>query len=522
MAQAVRRTPNFENEALPMQLWQRVREGAFIALGGIALFVFVSLVTHHQGDPGWSHTGTGGYAVRNSGGIVGAWLADILFYICGRFAYVFPVMVGYTGWLMYRDRKRQEWVEYPVLCIRASGFLLTLLAGCALMWVRTDRLIAVAPPLGGGILGDLVGHTTINACGHLGGVLLMLASFLAGVTLFTGMSWLRVMDTVGLWTLRAHSQALVVADWALDYYQGLRARRDRAQVMFADNLKQEARQPVRIEPQILEILQSERPEKERQKILFQEPIESALPTLSLLDEPRQIGAGYSTEALEAISRLVELKLKDFGIEVEVVAIVPGPVITRFELMPAPGIKASRITGLSKDLARSLSTVSVRVVEVIPGKAVIGLEIPNERREIVSLSEVLKAREYEASDSPLTLALGKDIAGKPVVVDLARMPHLLVAGTTGSGKSVALNAMILSLLYKATAHDVRLIMIDPKMLELSVYQGIPGLLAPVVTDMKEAANALRWCVGEMERRYRLMSALGVRNIGGYNRNPRSIV
>ncbi|MSR15401.1 MAG: DNA translocase FtsK [Gammaproteobacteria bacterium] len=516
MAQAVRRSTSFDGESLPLQLWQRVREGAFIAFGGVAVFVLVALATHHQTDPGWSHTGANGYGILNSGGIAGAWLADILFYVCGRFAYVFPAMTGYSGWLLYRERQQRAWIDYPILSVRTTGFVLTLFAGCALMWVRTDRLAPVAPSLGGGVLGDLVGHLTVNTCGHLGGVLLMLAGFLAGVTLFSGLSWLRVMDAVGHWTLRGHAHALLVSDWILDYFQGLRARRDRAQLLFEDTLKQEARAPLRIEPHIVEFIQSERPEKEKQKFLFQEPVESALPTLSLLDEPRQSGAGYSTEALEAISRLVELKLKDFGIDVEVVAIVPGPVITRFELMLAPGIKASRITGLSKDLARSLSTVSVRVVEVIPGKAVIGLEIPNERREIVSLSEVLKAREYEESESPLTLALGKDIAGKPVVVDLARMPHLLVAGTTGSGKSVALNAMILSLLYKATANDVRLIMIDPKMLELSVYEGIPGLLAPVVTDMKEAANALRWCVGEMERRYRLMSALGVRNIGGYNR------
>jgi DNA segregation ATPase FtsK/SpoIIIE, S-DNA-T family len=517
MAQAVRRGPDFVGDAFSLQIWQRVREGAFIGLGGMALFVFVALVTHHQSDPGWSHTGVSSFGVvANSGGIVGAWLADILFYVCGRFAYVFPGMIAYSGWLLYRDRKLGGGIDYPALSIRTTGFFLTLLAGCALMWVRTDRFGAVAPHLGGGVLGDLVGHPTLAACGQLGGVLLMLATFFAGITLFTGLSWLRVMDSVGYWTLRAHEHALLLADWLVDYHQGRRARRERAQTMFEENIRQEARPPLRIEPQIIEIAQSERPEKEKQKILFQEPIESALPTLSLLDGPRLTGAGYSAEALEAISRLVELKLKDFGIEVEVVAVVPGPVITRFELMPAPGVKASRITSLAKDLARSLSTVSVRVVEVIPGKAVIGLEIPNERREIVTLSEVLKAREYDDSESPLTLALGKDIAGKPVVVDLARMPHLLVAGTTGSGKSVALNAMILSLLYKATANDVRLIMIDPKMLELSVYAGIPGLLAPVVTDMKEAANALRWCVGEMERRYRLMSALGVRNIVGYNR------
>jgi S-DNA-T family DNA segregation ATPase FtsK/SpoIIIE len=236
----------------------------------------------------------------------------------------------------------------------------------------------------------------------------------------------------------------------------------------------------------------------------------------LLDEPQQHVKGYSEETLEAISRQVELKLKDFRIEAQVVGVYPGPVITRFELQPAPGIKGSQISNLDKDIARGLSVISVRVVDVIPGKSVIGLEIPNANREIVYLSEILRSERYDAVKSPLALALGKDIGGRPVVVDLQKMPHLLVAGTTGSGKSVALNAMVLSLLYKATARDVRMIMIDPKMLELSVYEGIPHLLAPVVTDMKEAANALRWCVAEMERRYKLMAAVGVRNLAGFNK------
>ena len=250
--------------------------------------------------------------------------------------------------------------------------------------------------------------------------------------------------------------------------------------------------------------------------MFESGKAGELPPLQLLDDPPKRETGYSQEALEAMSRLVELKLKDFGVEVEVVAVQPGPVVTRFEMRPAPGVKVSQITGLAKDLARSLSAISVRVVEVIPGKSVMGLEIPNEKREIVTLGEIIKSKSYDDVQSPLALALGKDIGGNPVTADLAKMPHLLVAGTTGSGKSVAINAMILSLLYKSTAEHVRLIMIDPKMLELSVYEGIPHLLAPVVTDMKHAANALRWCVAEMERRYMLMSALGVRNISGFNR------
>ncbi|MCY3731148.1 MAG: DNA translocase FtsK [Rhodospirillaceae bacterium] len=272
----------------------------------------------------------------------------------------------------------------------------------------------------------------------------------------------------------------------------------------------------RIEPSLGAVPPSVRSERERQVPLFEPPASGELPPLALLDDPPPTAGGYSAEALEAMSRLVELKLADFGIEVEVVSVQPGPVVTRFELKPAPGVKVSQISNLAKDLARSLSTVSVRVVEVIAGKPYVGLEIPNEVRELVALGEILKSDVYDKLSSPLTLALGKDIGGQPVVADLARMPHLLIAGTTGSGKSVALNAMVLSLLYKSTPERVRLIMIDPKMLELSVYEGIPHLLAPVVTDMKEAANALRWCVGEMERRYALMAALGVRHISSYNR------
>ena len=283
-----------------------------------------------------------------------------------------------------------------------------------------------------------------------------------------------------------------------------------------DKIKAVKRPKRKIEPKISSFEVGERVQVEKQTSLFRPAGDAVLPPLELLDEaPPKIG-GYSNETLEAMSRQVELKLKDFGVDVDVVGVLPGPVITRFEMEPAAGTKASKITALTKDLARSLSVTSVRVVEVIPGKSVIGLEIPNEKRELIALSEILSSRQYDASVSALTLCLGKDISGHPVVADLMKMPHLLVAGTTGSGKSVALNAMILSLLYKATAKDVRLIMIDPKMLELSVYEGIPHLLAPVVTDMKEAANALRWSVAEMERRYKLMAHMGVRNLTGYNK------
>ncbi|MGR8918370.1 MAG: DNA translocase FtsK [Gammaproteobacteria bacterium] len=497
------------------QVVARLREGILIALGGVSLFLLVALATHHPADPGWSQVGAS-EIVHNQGGVVGAWIADIALYLCGQFAYGFPFFVVFVGWLIYREGAEAFFSDYFHLSVRFVGVTFTLVTGCGLFWVRGGGELAELPHHAGGILGDVVGATALQAFGEVGGTLLMIALFLTGVTLFTGLSWTWLMDVVGERTLLLWDRASELYERGLDELSGWRARRARTAVVREETERKEQRPPPRIEPRVEPEPPSVRVERERQEPLFDRGLQTELPELSLLDTPKGDGGGYSAEALEAMSRQVELKLKDFNIEVEVVAVQPGPVITRFELEPAPGIKASRITNLSKDLARSLSTVSVRVVEVIPGKTCIGLEIPNEQREIVSLSDILKSDVYERSSSKLTMALGKDIAGQPAVADLGKMPHLLVAGTTGAGKSVALNAMILSLLYKSTPDDVRLIMIDPKMLELSVYEGIPALLAPVVTDMKEAANALRWCVAEMERRYRLMAALGVRNIGGYNR------
>ncbi len=517
MAQAIRRPVRRVAQPVNLHLGQRLTEGLLVAAGGVGLFVLVSLWTHHPADPGWSHTGLGVGPVHNRGGMFGAWLADVLFYLFGGCAYLGAVTVAYTAYRFCRGKARAGWaLDYAWLSVRATGFVLTLSMGCAILWVRAHGGFPDMPHQSGGILGDVVGRGLIALCGELGGVLIMLALFLAGLTLLCGLSWFALMETTGYWTLVGLAKASALLATGRQELANQQQQRVRTANVASEVARHEHRPPPRIEPMVRAIEPSERIEKEKQVTLFQATADTALPALSLLDEPRAAIAGYSAEALEAMSRLVELKLRDFGIEAQVVAVLPGPVITRFELMPAPGVKASRITNLAKDLARSLSTMSVRVVEVIPGKSVVGLEIPNEHREIVGLSEILKSREYEESTSCLTLALGKDIAGKPSVVDLARMPHLLVAGTTGAGKSVALNAMILSLLYKATAADVRMIMIDPKMLELSVYEGIPSLLAPVVTDMKEAANALRWCVAEMERRYKLMATLGVRNIAGYNR------
>jgi S-DNA-T family DNA segregation ATPase FtsK/SpoIIIE len=344
----------------------------------------------------------------------------------------------------------------------------------------------------------------------------------ASISLFLGISWFNVMDRVGRWCLVGYERARIKLGELRDKAEGRRQQAARQDVLEVEKKRTAGRKKPRIEPVMAPLEPSVRAERERQVPLFDPPAAGELPPLSLLDDPPQQKKGYSDESLEGMSRLVELKLKDFGVDVEVTSVSPGPIITRFELDPAPGVKVSQISNLAKDIARSLSVVSVRVVEVIPGKSFVGLEIPNENRELVTLGEILKSRAYEDLASPLTLALGKDIGGNSVVADLARMPHLLIAGTTGSGKSVAINAMVLSLLYKTQPEQVRLIMIDPKMLELSVYEGIPHLLTPVVTDMSEAANALRWCVAEMDRRYRLMASLGVRNIGGYNRKVREAI
>ncbi len=512
MAQA-KRNRNQNNPALAQHVTRGLREGALLILGALALYLLVTLLSYNASDPSWSNSGSSA-PIQNAGGVVGAWLADLLLYLLGYLAYLFPVMVGYSGWLIYRGRTATGEIDLHTLAIRWTGFLLTVGAGCGLAILNSDGPGGL-PAGAGGVLGDVIGNGLVGLLGQLG-ALILLALFLTGVTLFTSLSWLQVMDFIGKHTLNLLERAYDKLSSLPGYIEGRRAKQQREVVVRANQQKAIKRKPPRIEPVIKKVQPGERVERERQVPLFEPPPNTELPPLALLDEPRPSEKGYSESALEAMSRLVEIKLLDFNIEAEVVAVNPGPVITRFELDLGPGVKVSRISSLAKDIARALSAISVRIVEVIPGKSVIGLEIPNEYREIVSLGEILNSRVYEESASPLTLALGKDISGNPTVVDLARMPHLLVAGTTGSGKSVAINAMVLSLLYKTLPKDVRLIMIDPKMLELSVYEGIPHLLTPVVTDMKEAANALRWCVGEMERRYKLMATLGVRNIGSYNR------
>jgi S-DNA-T family DNA segregation ATPase FtsK/SpoIIIE len=490
-----------------------LRESAVLAIGLVALVMLIALLSYSSDDPGFSSTGNGEGGLRNFIGPLGAWLASLLLFLFGRPAYLFPIMLGVACFVMFRQSDEEDGRTRFNTAVRIGGFTLMLLASCGLATLHWDP--AGLPASAGGVVGHL-GRWIESGMSFLGGTLVLLASWMAGVSLAFGVSWLTIVDKLGEGMWSAIGWIRARRSVARDVAAGVEAKKARVEAAKVEEKKAASRPKPRIEAPAPVVEKSERVEKERQVPMFDAPKSGSLPPLQLLDDPPKRESGYSSEALEAMSRLVELKLKDFGVDVEVVAVLPGPVVTRFEMRPAPGVKVSQITGLSKDLARSLSAISVRVVEVIPGKSVMGLEIPNEKREIVTLGEIIKSKSYDDVTSPLALALGKDIGGNPVTADLAKMPHLLVAGTTGSGKSVAINAMILSLLYKSTAEHVRLIMIDPKMLELSVYEGIPHLLAPVVTDMKHAANALRWCVAEMERRYQLMAALGVRNISGFNR------
>ncbi|MDY6947991.1 MAG: DNA translocase FtsK 4TM domain-containing protein [Pseudomonadota bacterium] len=490
-----------------------LREGALWVFGALALIVLAALLTYDRHDPSFATTGEPG-PIANVIGPLGAHLAGLLVLLFGAPAFLFPVMIAFTGWLLYRDRSKDDAQSRATLAFRGLGFLLTLATSCGLASLHFT--IRSYPDSAGGVLGSLVGQGLDSGLSFLGATLLLLALWLAGVSLFIGHSWIQVMDFTGRATLRALEWLTEHISSAREIKQGRDVKEARSEVIREEKKRVAARPPPKIEPVAPKVEKSERVEKERQVALFDAPASKELPPLSLLDDPPPKQQGYSSEALEAMSRLVEIKLRDFGVEAEVVAVNPGPVITRFELSLGVGVKVSQISNLAKDLARALSAISVRVVEVIPGKSTVGLEIPNEKREIVTLGEIIKSKSYDDMASPLALVLGKDISGAPICADLARMPHLLVGGTTGSGKSTAVNAMVLSLLYKASAEHVRLIMIDPKMLELSVYEGIPHLLAPVVTDMKEAANALRWCVAEMERRYQLMAALGVRNLAGFNR------
>jgi S-DNA-T family DNA segregation ATPase FtsK/SpoIIIE len=492
-----------------------VKEAWWLGLVLVGLYLVVILFTYHREDPSWSHMAAANAVIHNSGGSVGAWISDMLLYLFGFSAWWWAVLAFYAMWFVYLTLEADDETEKPFLLFNFFGFGLLLVSSSALEAGHLISFPAQLPLAAGGMLGGIVDDGLRSMFGYTGSSMLLLLMFVVGFSLFTGWSWIMITEKFGAGLIATYEFSKHKwHDWQ-DRKAGKVVELERTEYVETERKRVEDREPVQIEVPVLAIEQSARVQKEKQAPLFDTHPDTPLPPIHLLDEPSGTVELPSPETLDFTSRLIERKLMDFGIEVKVLTALPGPVITRFELEPAAGVKGSQVTNLVKDLARALSVVSVRVVETIPGKTCMGLEIPNPKRQIVYLSEIMGSQAYADVHSMLAVCLGKDIAGKPAVADLAKMPHVLVAGTTGSGKSVAINALILSLLYKADANQVRLILIDPKMLELSVYEGIPHLLAPVVTDMRQAASALNWCVAEMERRYKLMSMLGVRNLAGYN-------
>jgi S-DNA-T family DNA segregation ATPase FtsK/SpoIIIE len=493
-----------------------------MVLAGAALWLLalLALATHSAADAAFSTSG-GSALTHNRAGVAGAWFSDLAFFGFGYSAW-WGMAVGLRVWLgalarlLRSDAATSIDEPLPSRWPFWLGVVLLLAASCALEWTRLYQWEARLPGHAGGVLGFTLGPLSVKLLGFAGSGVLWIAALLAGLSLAFRFSWLAVAEQIGarLEGVRAHRVERI--ERAEDARLGEEALREREHVVEVEKRLHDEHLPIVIEPTLIEVPKSSRVVKERQKPLFVELADTKLPQVDLLDAAPGRGESVTPDTLEMTSRMIEKKLKDFGVEVRVVAASPGPVITRYEIEPATGVKGSQVVNLAKDLARSLSLVSIRVVETIPGKTTMALELPNARRQMIRLSEILGSQVYNDAASQLTMGLGKDIVGNPMVADLAKMPHCLVAGTTGSGKSVGINAMILSVLYKAEARDVRMIMIDPKMLELSVYEGIPHLLCPVVTDMKQAANALNWCVSEMERRYKLLSKLGVRQLSGYNK------
>ncbi|SEF69691.1 DNA translocase FtsK [Nitrosomonas ureae] len=498
----------------PPRVARLLRESGLLILMGAALYLILIFFSYDRSDAGWSHSGDFNQ-INNAGGHVGAWLADLLLYLFGASAWWWVAFfLSAIAW-SYRRIDTAGIFDRHSLLLSLGGFLLLLAASSGLESLRFYSLSISLPLLPGGMLGNTISHYLSQILGFTGATLTLLILIAVGFSQFTGLSWVRFVEMLG--ESVENLLLLLRNTWETkqDKFAGVIASHVREKTVENEKKRIESNPILHIEPPTTNIVKSQRIVKEKQSSLFSDLPDSPLPPLHLLDEPDKDFEVLSKEVLEFTSRLIERKLKEFGVDVKVVAAFPGPVITRYEIEPAIGVKGNQVINLVKDLARALSVASIRVVETIPGKTTMGLEIPNPKRQIVRLQEILSSQVYADSASPLTIALGKDISGRPMVSDLAKMPHALVAGTTGSGKSVAINAVILSLIYKTTPDQTRLILIDPKMLELSVYEGIPHLLTPVVTDMREAASALRWCVAEMERRYKLMSALGVRNLGGYN-------
>lgn len=508
-----------------IHLHYRLREGCFILVLAFSVFLLLALLSYHPSDPSWSHSVTI-KKVANITGRVGAWISDFLLCTSGYLAYLFPLMFSFSGWVFFQDQNKKQSnfiVIWSLVFLRSFGFLLLLLSGSALTAIHFPcSPLSHLPFNAGGMFGTWVTGFLLPVCNRVGTKLILFTSLMIGITLFTGLSWFQFLGLLSkslMKIVKLAKEKLQVISWMDHLLSKVSLKNSKVavtmpQIKLAKSAIISKPQEINAKPKITKRPALEIVDTDFKASCFKDS--AIIPNLSLLKKPiKGDENSYSKEALQQRSRELELRLADFGVQAQVVAVHPGPVVTRFELELAAGTKVNRVTNLTKDLARSLLVISVRVVEVIPGKSAIGIELPNKVREVVTLYEVLASKQYQNARSTLTLALGKDIAGHPVIVDLAKMPHLLVAGTTGSGKSVSLHTMLLSLLYKATPKQLRLILIDPKILELSIYEGIPHLLTPVVTDMKDTASVLQWCVSEMERRYRLMASLRVRDILGYN-------
>ena len=517
--------------------------GLILGLVGL-IFWLAALLSYSQLDAAWSTSGNSDSAsgaqviARNWGGHLGARVADASYFLLG-FSVWWALAAASQVWLVSLARGLRGEPLSPEKSRLASrvrfwlGLVVLLLVSAALEWSRLYRFEFRLPGHAGGVLGYLAGGLGVKWLGFAGSGLVFIALGVIAISSVFNFSWSRVALALGAWMDKLIASRREKREVAEDLAAGKKAAREREETLIDERIEIEDHHPapVIIKPPVAVLPRSEPSVKVRSQaspaacapVMHSAsgtsgtllPADSKLPQVGLLDSALLKQESVASETLEMTSRLIEKKLKDFGVEVRVVAAAPGPVITRYEIEPATGVKGSQVVTLAKDLARALSLVSIRVIETIPGKNYMALELPNAKRQSIKLSEILGSQAYSDASSPLTIGLGKDIAGHAVVADLAKMPHCLVAGTTGSGKSVGINAMILSLLYKADARDVRLLLIDPKMLEMSVYEGIPHLLAPVVTDMRQAAHGLNWCVAEMEKRYKLMSKLGVRNLAGYN-------
>jgi S-DNA-T family DNA segregation ATPase FtsK/SpoIIIE len=506
---------------LPEKIAVVLQESRWLALVALAAFLGLALWGYHRGDPGWSHA-VHTTALHNPTGRAGAWVADLMLYVFGVSAWWWIVLLIAIVWWGYRRLDGLRTADRRPLYIALAGFVVLIVASSGLEALRFYSVKMQLPfdHGAGGMLGIEVSKAAVRYLGYTGATLTLLASLALGWSIFSGMSWISAAERFGGLLEAAYAGVRELIERWQDRRIGREVAREREAVVEVEKKRVETHEPLFIEVQApvapLPPKVEKRIERERQTPLFPEAVQGGmLPPLHLLEPAPPQTDRVSPETLEYTSRLIERKLADFGVQVLVLAAYPGPVITRYEIEPAVGVKGAQIVNLAKDLARALSMVSIRVVETVPGKSCMALELPNPKRQMVRLSEIISSKAYHDMSSPLAMTLGKDIGGQPVVVDLGKMPHLLVAGTTGSGKSVGINAMILSLLYKSEPDKVRLILVDPKMLELSIYEGIPHLLAPVVVDMKQAANALNWCVAEMEKRYKLMSAMGVRNIAGLN-------